>query len=137
MGRIVTATWLPTLLFVISTGAIAAKVLGWVWTPITMACALILTPALWWWLVGRRTAARVPRGLWAGVLAGIAPHVLGMLVFVGWAGRGGHQADQGLGQIGDAFLYVFALGGAGIGAAVGGLLGIAVVVLGRMRASRT
>ena len=84
------------------------------WTAGT--CALLLIPVLWWWLVGRRAAAGIMRGLWTGALAGAAPHLLGMVVIAAWVNglrSFGHQGEQGLGAIGDAIFYVSALAGAG------------------------
>ena len=138
MGRIVAATWLPTLLFVIGTGVIAANVLGGFWTPMAGACALLLTPALWWWLVGRQATASIPRGLWTGVLVGIAPHLLAMVVYLAWYNHflvvQHLQGARGLGAIGDVLYYISVLAGAGIGAVMGALLGIAVVSVARRRA---
>ena len=66
MERVVSRTWLATLLFVMSMGAVAAKSLGGVWIPVVGICTLVVTPLLWWWLVERRERAGLRHGAAAG-----------------------------------------------------------------------
>lgn len=129
MGRLISRTWLPTLLFVLAMGAIAARALGGVWTPIVVFFALILTPLLWWPLVGRVEAPGWSRGAAVGALTGVSAHVVPLILALVWiqALRGvGHQGEAGLGAIGDAIAVVMVLGGAAVAAVVGAILGVIV-----------
>lgn len=132
MGKVIARTWLPTLLFVFAMGAIAAKTLGGVWTPIVAASAFIFTPIVWWRALGGEAYVGPPRGAAVGALAGVTAHVMPMLLALLWFHvlRGArHQGEAGLGAIGDALGVVIVLGGAAIGAVVGAILGAAITWL--------
>jgi hypothetical protein len=132
MGRAIARTWLPTSLFVLAMGAIAAKTLGGVWTPIVAASALIFTPIVWWLSLGGVDSVKPLRGAAVGALAGVTAHVMPLLLALLWFHvlRGArHQGEAGLGAIGDAIGVVIVLGGAAVATVVGAILGAAVTWL--------
>jgi len=117
-------TWVATSLFLGVTTVIWWKWLSWESAQVSIIPTFILTPILWWWLVGRRESPRLVHGLLAGALIGpltqVVPHTLPMMwqsVLQPGPRNGEEQA------IAIAAVYFYGL--VGIGAAVlGTLLGL-------------
>src|SRR5262245_14179523 len=132
MRQLFRSTWLPTLLFVACMGIIAARSLGGVWIPIVGVSALVLTPGMWWWLVGRREATSAVKGALSGALIGIAIQVFPLLLWLAWVTLMQvlkKWPSEELGAIGGALGLVLVLAGAAIAAVVGAVIGGVVASL--------
>lgn len=132
MGRVLSRTWLATVLIVAAAGLLVARSHYTIWIATVVGSGLVTVPSLWWWLIGQRPAPGIGRGVLAGALGGGCTFVVAMMAMTAWVNLQG-GSDPGLGAIGNALFVVTALGNAVVAAMVGAVLGATVVELRRRR----
>jgi hypothetical protein len=117
----VSRTWKPTALFVL----VMTLMVCWAdvqWGLSIAAASLVLTPPLWWLLVGRKRKPEVPRGAIAGALIGALIHLAPMLYVLN------PERNKDAGLAGLALIFVALAGlvaivaGATLGAVIGGFV---------------
>jgi hypothetical protein len=136
MGRMLERTWVSTLVFVAVSVLISARFLGGMWTIGVGVCALVVSPLLWWTLVGTMTRPGIGRGAAAGALTLSTAQIIPVLLAIGWfTALRGHQGEAGLGAFGDALSTVIMLGIALLAAVVGAALGAILVRVTRAPAA--
>jgi hypothetical protein len=123
-------TWLPTTLFVVASVAAWWKVIGLEATLRHLFPTLLLTPLMWWFIVGRQARPHLVRGVLAGGLTGFvtqsAQDIPDFLSFFAHRGTGTGE-DQLVAGVAMAVLLFF-----GIVATLGGaLLGLTTILIQR------
>ncbi len=124
-------TWLATTCFAIVITCIWWRWLGWETAASRIAPTLMLTPILWWWIVGRTSSRSLRRGIVTGAVIGPVTQVGFNVATMAWqallhSGRPQVAQDPAAGA--QTVLYM----ALGLGAVVvGSVLGLGVQLLQR------
>ena len=115
-------TWMATLLFLAIPTSIWWVWLSWESARQAIAPTLFLTPAIWWWLVGRKRTPGLTRGSLAGAFIAVMTQAVPYLIPIVWQrlARGpGVGEDQLIAMVGVGFYLFVGLGAAVIGSFIG------------------
>ena len=128
--RVISRTWLATLLFVVVSTAIWWRFIDWSTAVNRLVPTLLLTPAVWGFVVGRRSRPHLVRGMLGGALAGAvtqsAQGIPKIVTF--YLHRGTANGEAQAVAMGSVVVYLF------IGfcaTAIGSLLGLVALLLQR------
>jgi hypothetical protein len=125
---------LATIVVVIVTLGVAAKITGTGWLLKSGGTAIIVTPVLWWWLVGRKERPGLGWGFLAGGIAGAAAPVLWMLprwISNFWINAEEYSKNAGLGAAAEIAIAGYIVVSAVIAAVICAVAGVAIVLVER------
>jgi hypothetical protein len=123
-------TWLATAVFVIVSTVVWWRLIDWSIAWEQLIPTLLLTPLIWWFVVGRRAQPQLVRGVVGGGLAGFVTQSARNIPRIAslYAHRGtGNGEDQAI-AVASVAIYLFVAVGATL---IGALLGFAVVLIQR------
>jgi hypothetical protein len=125
MQRFVQLTWKPTLAFMTLSWIITGIAAGNVF--LVAVPALLLTPVVWWLMVGRRDQPEPRHGAIAGALAVVAAQAVPLAFTALWFGAvrpygGGDDSLRSLNDRMAGAQIVGALAAAALGSVIGSLL---------------